>query len=145
MRPVLIGWRGNQVPPRSAVSSPATLQRGKRSRSGQPRGRNQRTGAAINRISGTVLLSASAQAGVGRRHFGEGYTDDPPAGSMTLRSSGFDAFHGVDLVDRSVERGDATDAGALGAGNEVRLGEVEAIVLVDLDRAEQQRRVHGDH
>ena len=49
--------------------------------------------------------------------------------------SGFDAFDGSDAVDRLVERRDSPDAGALGTRNEIRLGEVEAIDLVDLDRS----------
>ncbi len=47
--------------------------------------------------------------------------------------SGFDALNGGHLVDRSVERGDASDAGTLGAGHEVGLGEVETVDLVHLD------------
>jgi hypothetical protein len=47
--------------------------------------------------------------------------------------SGFDALDGGHPVDRSVERGDASDAGALGAGHEVGLGEVETVDLVHLD------------
>lgn len=49
--------------------------------------------------------------------------------------SGFDALDGGHQVDRSVERGDASDAGALGAGHEVGLGEVETVDLVHLDCA----------
>ncbi len=67
--------------------------------------------------------------------------------SVGVRSGGgwLDAFDGADPIDGVGERGDAIDAGALGGGNEVRLGEVDAVELVDLHRAQQQRRIDGDH
>jgi hypothetical protein len=48
-----------------------------------------------------------------------------------------------DAVDRSVEGDDLTQAARLGLGNEVCLGEVETIDLVDLQRAEEQRGIDG--
>ena len=42
---------------------------------------------------------------------------------------GFDAVDGRHSVDGLVERGDRADAGRLGAGDEVGLGEVELVRL----------------
>jgi pimeloyl-ACP methyl ester carboxylesterase len=39
----------------------------------------------------------------------------------------------------------SVDTGALRAGHEAGLGEVDAVELVDLQRAQRQRRVDGDH
>jgi len=40
----------------------------------------------------------------------------------------------------TIEGGNSADAGALGAGNQVGLGEIEPITLVDLDRRSNTSR-----
>lgn len=58
--------------------------------------------------------------------------------------SGLESFDGGDPVDGLVKRRDAPDSGGLGACDEVGLGEVESVDLVDLDRAEQEGGIDGD-
>ena len=56
-----------------------------------------------------------------------------PLVPRSTASSRFAAGHGLDLVDRSVERQDLVDACGFGLGDEVGLGEVEAVDFVDLE------------
>jgi integrase len=55
----------------------------------------------------------------------------------------FDPPDGRHAVDRAVERHDRSDAGELRARGEVRLGEVDPVLLVELERSKQQSLV-GD-
>lgn len=56
----------------------------------------------------------------------------------------FDPVDGRHTVDGAIERSDPVDPGGLGTGDEVRLGEVDAVNVVDLHGAEQERRIHTD-
>ena len=56
-----------------------------------------------------------------------------PLVPTSTASSRFAAGHGLDLVDRSVERQDLVDACDFGLGDEVGLGEVDAVDFVDLE------------
>lgn len=47
-------------------------------------------------------------------------------------------------IERAVEGHHTIDSGGLGASNQVRLGEVDPVGLVHLDRPQQQCRVN-DH
>ena len=83
-----------------------------------------------------VTNAAASSAECPLRRVGASTLSDTDQRARIYRSalvSGFDAPDGGHPVDRSVERGDASDAGALSAGHEVRLGEVETVDLVYLD------------
>jgi hypothetical protein len=51
-------------------------------------------------------------------------------------------FDGGDSVDRAVEGDDTADAGALGTGEEIGLGEVRPVDLIHLDRAQKCIAIH---
>jgi hypothetical protein len=53
------------------------------------------------------------------------------------RGSRLSAGHGLDTVDRFVEREHGVDAGRFGLGDEIRLSEIEPVDLVDLERTQQ--------
>lgn len=59
-------------------------------------------------------------------------------------SGRLESLDGCDPVDCSIKRSDRLDTARLGAGDEIRLGEVDSIDLVDLKRAQEQRRIY-DH
>ena len=69
-----------------------------------------------------------------------------PAIETWLDSDAFrlDSVDRVDPVNRPVERRHPPHAGAFGACNEVRLGEVQSIRLVHLEGPQQQSRVDAD-
>ena len=50
----------------------------------------------------------------------------------------FDPLNGAHAIDGPVKRRDCSDACPLCAGDEVGLGEVETVNLIDLDGTEQQ-------
>ncbi|HEY5293909.1 MAG TPA: hypothetical protein VIJ70_00360 [Gaiellaceae bacterium] len=58
--------------------------------------------------------------------------------------SGLDSLHGCDPINGAIERCDLADAAYLGGCNEVCLGEIEPVDLVELEGAEQQRLI-GHH
>jgi hypothetical protein len=53
-----------------------------------------------------------------------------------------DGWHTIDIA---IERSDGPDAGQLRAGCEIRLGEVDPVLLVDLEGAQEQRFVSHSH
>jgi hypothetical protein len=64
------------------------------------------------------------------------------AEGASLRS-GFAAGDGLDPGDRAVEREDLSDSSRLGVRNEIRLGKIEPVELVDLEGPEQYFGVDG--
>src|SRR5438445_6852542 len=66
-------------------------------------------------------------------------------GSAEGSGSGrLDAPNRGDAIDRAVERRDRLYAAGLCAGDEVGLGEINSADLVDLKRAQEERRVDDD-
>ena len=59
-------------------------------------------------------------------------------------NSGLASGHAADPVEASVEGEDLAHAGDLGLGDQVGLGEVEAVGLMDLQRSQQRGRIDGD-
>src|SRR5436190_5824893 len=65
-------------------------------------------------------------------------------GRLPPGSGRFQATNGGDPVDRAVERCDRLDAGGFRVCDQVSLGEVDPLDLVDLERAQKQRLVDDD-
>src|SRR6266540_4070723 len=60
------------------------------------------------------------------------------------RSGRLDSPDGRDSVDTAGERGDRLDCARLCAGDEIGVGEVDPVDLVDLERTKEQRRIDND-
>jgi len=56
---------------------------------------------------------------------------------------GFLALHGASAVDRLVERQHRAYARGLGLRDQIRLGEVQTVHLVNLERSQQRRAIDG--
>src|SRR5687767_13303481 len=61
--------------------------------------------------------------------------------SREQRSSGFAPRDADNAVDAAVKGDDLADARRLGLSDQVRVGEVQAVDLVDLERAQQRGRI----
>ncbi len=62
-------------------------------------------------------------------------------GGRGLRNQSLNRRHSVDCL---IERGNRLDVGELGGGNQIRLGKVETIELIDLKGAKEELRVSGN-
>ncbi|MHB1536235.1 MAG: hypothetical protein ACYC1D_16815 [Acidimicrobiales bacterium] len=60
-------------------------------------------------------------------------------------ASWLEAGHGADPVDAPIERCHDADAAALGTGNEVGLGEVETVELLNLHGSQEEPDVENLH
>ena len=111
-----------------------------------------RRGAAtclLIKLPSTEIVPPAALAGCGlaynarRGALGPIELDQRAPTTRNWLRSGLLAPDGSDTVDSPVERQDRSDVGGLGLRHEIRLGEVQAIQLVDLKGTQQRGAVDG--